>query len=279
MKYLSALAVILLQFLFSAAQNSHANEPQGIKAMPYAGLGLLVPSGYMNDHSMIRAGINFRFGYFQPLTRPAGKKGFQAGIEVRVDYSKFPADLQPPSGVANLRYNNGGTTPATVALKLESKEKKPDAFHFLIGPSAFFYRRAFFIQPSLLLGYASFAQEPFRYYDTIRSVQDPSQNQSINFYTASHETNNGLVVVPGLKAGYRLNPFIAAFISADYSIGGTHDFTDRLFVPSGNPVNGVYEFQQLKNGTVINSERKSRLRALALGINLAFTLPRNKAVK
>jgi hypothetical protein len=36
----------------------------------------------------------------------------------------------------------------------------------------------------------------------------------------------------------------------------------------------VYEFQQLKNGTVINSERKSRLRALALNINLAFTLPR-----
>jgi hypothetical protein len=274
MKYLPALAVMLFQFLFADAQKNQAYVQQGIKAMPYVGLGLLAPSGYMNEHSMIRAGVNFRFGYFQPMTRPVGKKGFQAGVEVSVDYSKFPADLEAPSGVSSLRYNNGGATPATVSLKLESKEKKPDGFHFLIGPSAYFSRHSCFFQPSLLLGYASFAQEPFRYYDTIRSVQDPSQNQSINFYAASHETNNGFVVVPGLKAGYRLSPFIAAFISADYSIGGSHDFTDRLFVPSGNPVNGVYEFQQLKNGTVINSERKSRLRALALNINLAFTLPR-----
>ena len=274
MKYLPFLLVILCQFLYAEAQKNQADTQQGIKAMPYIGLGLLIPSGYMNDHSMIRAGVNFRFGYFQPLTRPLRKNGLQAGVEIRVDYSKFPADLQAPSAFSNLRYNNGGTAPAMVALKLESKEKKPDAFHFLIGPSVFFSRRSYFFQPSLLLGYASFAQEPFRYYDTIRSVQDPSQNQLINFYAASHETNNGFVVVPGLKAGYRLHPFIAAFISADYSIGGTHDFTDRLFVPSGNPVNGVYEFQQLKNGSVINSERKSRLRALALNINLAFTLPR-----
>jgi hypothetical protein len=274
MKYFPALAVILFQFLFAGAQKNLNYAQQGIKAMPYLGLGLMVPSGYMNEHSMIRAGVNFRFGYFQPVTRPVGKNGFQAGVELRVDYSKFTADLEAPLSVSNLRYNNGGTTPATVSLKLESKEKKPDAFHFLIGPSAYFSRRSYFFQPSLLLGYASFAQEPFRYYDTIRSVQDPSQNQSINFYTASHETNNGFVVVPGLKAGYRINPFIAAFISADYSIGGSHDFTDRLFVSSGNPVNGVYEFQQLKNGTITNSERKSRLRALALNINLSFTLPR-----
>jgi hypothetical protein len=274
MKYLPSLAVILFQFLFADAQKNHTYVQQGIKAMPYLGLGLMVPSVYMNDHSMIRAGVNFRFGYLQPVTRPIGKNSFQAGMEVRVDYSKFPADLEAPSGISNLSYNNGGTRPATIALKLDSKEKKPDAFHFLIGPSAFFSRGSYFFQSSLLLGYASFAQEPFRYYDTIRSVQDPSQNQSINFYAASHETNNGFVVVPGLKAGYRLNPFIAASISADYSIGGAHDFTDRLFVPSGNPVNGVYEFQQLKNGTVTSSERKSRLRALALNINLAFTIPR-----
>jgi len=245
--------------------------------MPYGGVGLMIPSSQMNKDALISPGVSFRFGYFQPVTkgRPIAKGGYHVGIELRIEYSKFPADLSTPVSVSNLRYRNGGTSPVTVVPQLEAKEKKPDAFHFLIGPSVFIWKKTFFFQPSLLLGYASFAQEPFRYYDTIRLVSDPTQNGLINLYTAPHETNNGFVVVPGCKAGIRLSPRMAAFISADYSFGAKQDFTDQVFVPSGSPdAGGVFDFQQVKNGTLQSGVRQSRVRALSLSLNLGLTFPR-----
>ncbi|HEU4473092.1 MAG TPA: hypothetical protein VFR58_18500 [Flavisolibacter sp.] len=270
---LFAASLLLLNLSATAQEKSFS----GIRSITYGGVGLISPSPDMKTLSMIDNGVDFRFGHFQSLFRKNLSKGaLQLGLELRLNYSKFDYNLQPASSISNIRYNNGTPTPAAVVLKLESKTKKPDAFHYLIGPSAVFSQEKFFLGASLLVGYASVAQEAFRYYDSIQNTANPAQNRNIDFYSGTHETNNGFVFSPGVKAGFRITRHLAFFVAADYSFGSKQDFVDRIFVPAGNPTNGVYDFQQLRNGTTADRERYSQLRALMLSGNLALTIPHRK---
>src|SRR5688572_26216502 len=129
MKKISTLVIFLICFLFSSAQN----QMPGIKAITYGGVGLFLPSSHMKENSMIGDGVNFSLGHFQGLGKV--RKGLQWGIEVRFDYSKFEKDLYAPAKVQSILYNNGSGTPTTLSLELETIEKKPDAYHYLVGPS------------------------------------------------------------------------------------------------------------------------------------------------
>ena len=271
----STIKFSLLFLLFPSAVRAQQTY-SGIRTLTYGGFGLMAPSSGMKENAMIDNGINFRFGHFQPLTgkkNPSSTAFKHLGLEIRLDYSKFPGKLQAPASVSSIRYNNGGSTPVALQLKLEAKEKKPDAFQYLIGPSAYFAWDRIFVQPSLLFGYASVAQESFRFTETIDPGIYPGQEELVDFYSGTHETNNGFVFNTGLKAGYRLKPCLAAFVSADYSFGSQQDYTDMVFQPMGAPTNGVYDYLQMRNGTQVSAPRQSKMRLLALTLNLAFTLP------
>ena len=268
--------VLFFAPLFLNAQN---DKPKfsGIRSMAYLGTGLMIPSSAMNKKSMIGNGVNMRVGYFQALirNRTIGTNGTcQIGVEVRLDYTKFKKDLEAPGSLSTIKYSNGSANPATVSLKLLTAKKKPDAFQYLVGPSVSISWDQFFLNPSFLFGYASVAQEPFSYYDSLQSVSNPGLNQNLTFFSSGHETNNGFLFSPGFKAGLRLNKVISVFTSFDYSFGSKQKFTDLLLTPLGSPdpTTGAYEFDEIKNGTIISIERTSRFRAATMSINLAFTL-------
>lgn len=271
------IRTILLAACTTALLNVNAQshtDTSAIRTMFYGGAGLVVPGSAMKEQSMIGTGPDFRFGIFQSFYKHQSPKlSYQIGLELRLSYAKFAYELSTPSSLDAIRYNNGTGTPAQIMLREDHKAKKPDAFHYLIGPAVNFYSGKTFFGASLLFGYSSFAQEAFRFHDTIRNTANPAQNRNIDFYSASHETNNKFTFSPGIKAGYRFTKNLAFFLAADFSMGGTHDFEDRLFTPAGNPTNGVYDFNQLANGTIVPYQRHSDLRLLSFSGNLALTLP------
>lgn len=263
--------LFVLIFLTSTIAKSQTVK-KNIRPMSYLGTGLIIPSTGMNKNAMVKSGVQFRFGHFQPLMKekPLKLSGFYSvGIEVRFDYSKFRKDHFAPWEMGQIKYDNGTANPVTITPQLVTAKKKPDAFEYLIGPSLMLSWKRMFIQPHFLLGYASAAQEPFVFRDSIRSATTPSENKNIILYSSTHETNNGFVFVPGIKAGRMITSHLGFFIAADYSFGPELAFTDQQFRPVGNPVNGVYDFQQLKNGTTVSVDRKSRFRALTASFNLA----------
>jgi|GEM_PF-6078914 len=268
---------ILFAGLLVTAFTAQAQEKFApVKTISYGGFGAFLPSSDMKDNSMIDNGINFSVGHFQSVTKPykLGTNGFfRLGLEARLIYSKFEKDLQPPASIRALRYDNGSGTPAALAINYETLKKKPDAFHYLLGPSALFGWNKFFLQPSVLFGYASVSQEQFRFYDVLHLTTDPAQDTPIDYYTAGHETNNGFVVVPGVKAGWRLHKSVAAFVSVDYSMGSKQEFEDKVYQPSGTPDGqGIYDFSEMAGGTLVPYARSGKLRALMVNVNLAFTI-------
>ena len=259
--------------LHAGAQKTESYTP--IRSITYGGVGLFLPSSGMKTNSMIGNGVNFTFGHFQSLmkAKPMGKGTIRAGLEAKLIYSKFEKDLHPPLSVRSLKYDNGSGVAFGLSLQYETKAKKPDAFHYLIGPSVLMSWDKVFLQPSLLVGYASVAQEGFRFYDRVFPAADPANDTLINFYTAGHETNNGFVVVPGLKAGYRLHKNIAAFLSVEYSLGSVQQFSDEVYKPLPGPdPQSVYDYYQLTHGSMSDYSREGKLRALMVNFNLAFTI-------
>jgi hypothetical protein len=241
-------------------------QPTESRSLWYGGAGLFSPSAEMKEASMIDNGITWRTGFMYHFR---SSSAFQIGIEARLDYSKFPAQLEAPASVSNLRYSNGSSV-ETVSLKLDVKSKKPDAFQYLVGPVVSYSRNKFFLQASLLFGYASISQEPFAFYDSIKSATNPSQDTRVNFFSGGHETNNGFVSVPGIKAGTDAGRHFSFFVALDYSRGSIQQFSDEIYAPDGTPVNGVYTFQQMTNGLVFPTDRFSWFRAMAITGNVAF---------
>ena len=270
MKKFFFLNILLISILLSSAQD----QMPYIRSVSFAGAGLFLPSSHMKENSMIGNGVHFSFGHFQGLGKPI--KNMQWGLELRLDYSKFEKDLYAPSSVQSILYNNGSGTPVTLNLELETEEKKPDAFHYLIGPSVLMHFDNFLLQPSILAGYASVSQEKFRFYSKVPLPSSPTEDTTINFYSAGHETNNGFVVVPGIKAGYRFHKNFTALISFEYSFGGTQGFDDSLYLPAGTQPSNGFDYYQLTHGTTTQYNRESKLRAFMINLQLAFTLPRKK---
>lgn len=235
--------------------------------MWYAGTGIFSPSSGMKRSSMLANGLTWRTGYNYSF---GSVSPFCAGFELRLDYSKFPGRPEAPSAVSSLRYTNGSASPQLVSLQLDVKPKKPDAFQYLIGPALFYSTEEFFLQSSFLFGYASVSQEPFAFFDSIRSASNPADNRNIIFYTAGHETNNGFVFVPGVKAGIELTRHIGFFASLDYSIGPRQHFSDLVLIPQGSPVNGTYTFQQLNAGELSPVERTGHFRVAVVSGNLSI---------
>ncbi len=267
------LTASLFATTFCSAQDKSFTT---FNSLTYGGAGLFLPSSDMKTNSMIGNGVNFTIGHYQSITKPAsmGSNGsFRLGLEAKLVYSKFDKDLHPPLFTTTLKYDNGTGVASRLSLNYETLKKNPDAFHYLIGPSALMSWNRFFMQPSVLVGYASVSQEAFRFYDNIYPAIDPSQDTTINFYSAGHETNNGFVVVPGLKAGYRFTKCFAAFISMEYSLGSKQEFTDEIYKPLPGPdPQSVYDYYQMTHGTVTEMSRESKLRALMVNLNLALTL-------
>ena len=229
---------------------------------------------------MIGNGINFTFGHFQSITKSSsmGTNGsFRLGLEAKLVYSKFEKDLNPPLFTRNIKYDNGSGLASGLSLNYETLKKDPDAFHYLIGPSALLSWDKVFIQPSLLVGYASVSQEAFWFYDELFPATNPANDTTINFYSAGHETNNGFVVVPGLKAGYRFHRNFAAFVSLEYSLGSKQEFFDQLYKPlTGPDPQSVYDYYQVTHGTTEEMKREGKLRALMVNLNLAFLMNNKK---
>lgn len=260
--------VALCSFPLSfSAWTQSANNTAGIRHMVYGGLGLMMPSDQMKQQSMLKSGINFRIGYFNSFS-PA-QNPFQGGVEIRFDYSKFGANLKE-TRFSSISYDNGAGTAIPISLSLNTIKKKPDAYQYLIGPSFIWNRNQFFIGASILAGYASISQEKFDFSDSLVHASDASRNKMIKFYYAGHETNNGLVVVPGIKGGFRITSSLSLFAAADYSLGSRQDFEDFILSPVSSPVGGIYSFDALANGTIQVINRFSKFRALTLGIQLAY---------
>ena len=264
--------------LMVSAQEKKESFP-AIKSLTYAGSGLFLPSSEMKTNSMIGNGMNLNFGHFQGLGRAKamGTGTLRWGLEARLTYSKFDKDLHPPLFLRTLKYDNGTGTASSLSLSYETLKKNPDAFHYLLGPAALMAWDKFFLQPSLMLGYASVSQESFRFYDNVYPAVNPAQDTLINFYTAGHETNNGFVIVPGIKAGYRFHKNFAAFLSIDYSLGSKQEFSDQLYQQlSGPDPQSVYDYYQLTHGSMTEYKREGKLRALMLNLNLAFSITDKK---
>jgi hypothetical protein len=236
------------------------------RSMWYGGAGLFSPSATMKQSSMLKNGMTWRTGYLYSFR---SSSSFQFGLEARVDYSKFPSDLKAPASVSGLRYSDGSSV-QSVSLQLDVKSKKPDAFQYLAGPALSYSTKNFFVQSSFLFGYASVSQEPFAFHDLIRSATDPTQNTDVIFYRSGHETNNGFVFVPGIKAGTDAGRHFSFFVAFDYSRGSMQHFSDETYLPDGTPVNGVYTFQQMTNGFLLHSDRFSWFRAFAITANAGF---------
>ncbi|MFL5809195.1 MAG: hypothetical protein ACJ749_06705 [Flavisolibacter sp.] len=275
--------LLLISFTYLLLPRFVHAQKKELRSMWYGGVGLFSPSKTMKESSMLGNGFSWTTGYsykFGPRVLYLSEKvktkighpasSLRLAIELRVDYSKMPGNPVAPSSASSLRYTNGSTEVQSVSLKLHVKPKKPDAFEYLVGPSLFYEKEKFFLQSSLLIGYASVSQEPFAFYDSLKSASDPAQNRNVIFYTAGHETNNGWVLVPGVKAGIDLTRQTSFFVAFDYSIGSSQHFSDQVFVPEGAPSNGVYSFGQMNNGTLVPIERNGRFRALAISGNLAF---------
>jgi hypothetical protein len=247
----------------------------GIRSLSYGGVGKFYPSSEMKKNSMIGNGVNFVAGHYQSLTKTDGK--VSVGVEARISYSKFEKALQAPSAVRSIRYENGSGAPVKLTLNLQTLKKNPDAFHYLIGPSVLLSFDKFFLQPSLLVGYSYISQEAYKFYDNIYSAIDPSKDTVISFFYGNHETNKGFGIVPGLKAGVRFHKNIAAFISADYSMGPKQKYTDYQYFPAGTPDPQTgYDYFQVTHGTVATIKRESKLKALMVNFNVAFVLPYKK---
>jgi hypothetical protein len=135
-------------------------------------------------------------------------------------------------------------------------------------------RNKFLLQPSLLAGYASVSQEEYHYVTHIVNPSNPGQTATIRMFGGYHETNNGFVIVPGIKAGYRLHRNITAFIDLEYSLGSKQVFPDREYKPAGSPSPSGYDYNQMTNGSEIIVQRESRLQALITNFVIAFTLPK-----
>jgi hypothetical protein len=228
----------------------------------------------MKENSMIGNGVNFSFGHFQSVSKV--KHGMQWGVEARLDYSKFDKDHYAPKTETSIPYNNGTSSPVILPLTLETAKKKPDAFHFLIGPSALIFHKKFLFQPSLLAGYASVSQEEFRYTTHIVNPANTTQTAPVVIFSGFHETNNGFVIVPGIKAGYRLHKNIAALLNLEYSLGSKQVFPDRLYKPAGTASASGYDYNQMTSGSQIILQRESKLRAFIANFNIAFTLPKHR---
>jgi hypothetical protein len=260
---------ILAAFILSFTSVLRAQVLRPVKLMIYGGYGISVPSGYMKVHSQLGNGNSFRGGFILPVMDAGSNR--RLAIELCMDYSRYAAQLKAPEALDHINYDDGQSV-LPVNFRIDPGTKKPDAFRFLAGPSLLLEKKRLVFQISFLAGYSSVSQEPFSFTDSIRSSADPSQNTRINFYSSGHATNNGLVLVPGLKIGWRCLNRLSVLAAADYSFGPAHHFTDRVFLPLGDPQNDVYMFSQLKNGSVMQSERTSRLKAFALQACLAFTL-------
>jgi hypothetical protein len=235
----------------------------------YGGFGMVIPSAEMKEHSFFKNGISFRGGYSQSLFQL--KPGLQLALEVKINYSKFAFDYKAPGSITGIRYYNGSSQPAALDLQLHALEKKPDAFEYLGGPAIVFTKKKLLLQGAVFFGYSSVSQEHFLFDDSIKLVTDPSQDKKIAFYSGGHQTNNGFVWEPALKAGWKPVKHLLLFAELSYSIGPEHYFTDEVFNPAGTPdASGVYGFAQLKNGTVSEMQRISKLRALAVSLNLGY---------
>jgi len=267
----------LSQFAF--AQDKEPLRP--VSAFIYGGVGQILPSSSMQKKSMIDKGVDFSFGYYQSLTAPKklGKSGtYRIGFELALHYSKFDKALRAPDSISNIRYQDGTGVPARLRLRWETIKKDPDAFHYLAGPSALFSWKRFLVQPSLLAGYASVSQEKFRFYDVVTNYSTPTQQSEVNFYTAGHQTNNGFVLMPKIKAGYRFQQNLALFLNASYSLGSEQKFDDMVFRPGAGASSdqGVYSYSQITAGTLVPGTRESKLNAFILDVTLALTFNKTK---
>lgn len=270
---LPLLTAALLLAGVTLAQETGTMKP--FRSQIYGGYGAMLPSSGMKENSMIKNGISFRLGYFQGLgkARQMGTGQVQWGAEIRLEYSKFPHEIVLPPTLRALRYDNGTSSPVPLNPERYAKDKKPDAFQYLIGPSAVYSRDRFFVQPSILVGYASVSQEEFQFTETLRYQGTPQQTARVELYTGTHETNNGYVVVPGIKAGYRLSKRLSAFADFTYSLGSKQEFTDAIISPLGPPNDqGVYSFSQLRSAPLNTYNREGKFRAFFASANLALTL-------
>ena len=254
------------------AQETTAPKP--FRSLIYGGYGGMFPSSGMKENSMIKNGISFRFGYFQGIgkAKPMGKGLVQFGAELRIEYSKFPHEIVLPPSLQALRYDNGTSTPVPLNPDRYAKDKKPDAFQYLAGPSAVYSKDKFFVQPSVLLGYGSVSQEEFQFTETLRYQGTPQQTARVEEYIGTHETNNGFVAVPGVKAGYRISKRLSAFADLTYALGSKQEFTDAIIAPLGPPNDqGVYSFSQLRGAQLNTYNREGKFRAFFASVNLALT--------
>lgn len=258
----------LLQLLFILPLFIQAQQAKPVRFMVYGGTGISIPSGYMKEHSQFGNGIGFRGGMILPVA--SINKTTRVAMEIGMDYSKYTAQLKAPASVSNIVYYNGAAN-VPVVFHIDPGTKKPDAFRFLAGPSLLREKNKLLWQFSLLAGYASVSQEPFSFSDSIHYVPDPSRDASVSFYASGHATNNGFLLVPDIKCGWRLLRQVCLLLSANYSFGSVHRFSDRILTPAGAPASGVYQFDQLKNGSFTTRLRESRLNALSFQALLGWT--------
>ncbi len=267
--------LLIAALLFSGAALAQQTETwKPFRAQVYVGYGAMLPSSGMKENSMIQNGNTMRFGYFQGIGKPTtlGKGQLQLGAELRLEYSRFAHEITLPASLKTLRYDNGTVSPVPLNPDRYAKDKKPDAFQYLIGPSAVYAKGRYFLQPSLLVGYASVSQEEFAYTETIRYQGTPQQSARIEVYGGTHETNNGVALVPGIKAGYRLAKRLSVFADLSYTLGAKQEFSDYIIAPLGPPNDqGVYSFNQLRGAPVNTYLRQSLFRAFFISVNIALT--------
>jgi len=263
MKRSAFILITIIGFCFNCLAQ------QGIKGMAYSGVGLMIPTGYMQHNSLLKEGVNFRAGYFHSFSPATKRVGI--GVELRLDYSKLPADIPYYNYSPTYLYDNGSGQGAQLYMRVKTEKKKPDVFQYLVGPSVLLVSGKWLVQPSLLFGYASVSQEKFSFYDSLIHTTDASQNRNVVFYYGEHETNNGFVLVPSLKSGYRITPKLAALFCLDFSMGSSQVFGDFVLMPSGTPVNNAYKISDIANGTYKPVPRESKFQAFTLSLSIAYT--------